>query len=131
MIKTILMDTHVFYWYINGDVKLPKNVREELDNADKLLVSAMACYELSWLIKKGKITLDLPYPKWFELVQQTDIEFVDTTPKIAHIATNLENHHTDPMDRIIIATALMFDCHLASMDTKFPLYGELKNKLIY
>lgn len=131
MNKTILMDTHVFYWYINGDDKLPKSVREELDNADKLLVSAITCYELSWLIKKGKITLALPYPKWFELVQQTDIEFVDVTPNIAHIATNLENHHTDPMDRIIIATALMLDCHLVSMDTKFPLYDELKNKLIY
>ena len=42
---------------------------------------------------------------------------------------NLE-HHRDPFDRIIIATALELDARLASVDGHFVSYTELAGRLI-
>lgn len=129
----IIMDTHIFYWYVNQtDKRLSNTIKTQLDNADKLFVSSASCVELAWLVNKGRIEFNIDYTKWFERVLvYTDIEFIDISPTIAHLSVNLPNHHKDPWDRLIIATALTLDCHLASIDTKFPLYQELTHKLIY
>ena len=39
-------------------------------------------------------------------------------------------HHRDPQDRIIIATALTHEARLISVDGKFTRYRELDGKLI-
>lgn len=127
----IVMDTHIFYWYINQDHQLASHIKNMLDNADKLFVSSATCVELGLLVDKGRIELDTPYLDWFnEILTDTDIDFLDISPAIANLSTTLPKHHKDPWDRLIIATALIHDCHLASVDTKFPLYQELNGKLI-
>ncbi|MEI7866491.1 MAG: type II toxin-antitoxin system VapC family toxin [Candidatus Methylumidiphilus sp.] len=45
-------------------------------------------------------------------------------------AVALPEHHKDPQDRIIIATALQYKANLISFDTQFPLYQELDGCLI-
>lgn len=127
----IVMDTHIFYWYINQDSQLDRHIKTALDNADKLFVSSATCVELGLLVDKGRIELDTPYLEWFdEVLSDTDIEFLDISPNIANLSTILPKHHKDPWDRLIIATALIHDCYLASVDTKFPLYQELQGRLI-
>ncbi|MGH8603672.1 MAG: PIN domain-containing protein, partial [Gammaproteobacteria bacterium] len=41
----------------------------------------------------------------------------------------LPEHHKDPQDRLIIATALEHNARLASFDTHFSLYQELAHVL--
>ncbi len=55
---------------------------------------------------------------------------LDRADVIAGIAVDLPEHHSDPQDRIIIATALRYDAQLMSADGKFPLYKELADKLL-
>jgi len=52
------------------------------------------------------------------------------TPAISTSAVHLHEHHSDPQDRIIIATALLHDAKLMSDDGKFPKYIELKGRLL-
>ncbi|EAW33944.1 PIN domain-containing protein [Lyngbya sp. PCC 8106] len=49
---------------------------------------------------------------------------------IAIKASQLPEHHRDPADRIIIATALIYDASLVSLDSMFPQYAELKGRLL-
>ncbi|MEI8103257.1 MAG: PIN domain-containing protein [Chlorobium sp.] len=42
----------------------------------------------------------------------------------------MPDHHRDPSDRFIIATAINYNARIISFDSQFPLYRELKNKLI-
>ncbi|WP_343123118.1 PIN domain-containing protein [Chrysiogenes arsenatis] len=42
----------------------------------------------------------------------------------------LPEHHTDPQDRLIIATALNHNAKLLSADSKFKLYRELEGLLV-
>jgi PIN domain nuclease of toxin-antitoxin system len=43
---------------------------------------------------------------------------------------DLPEHHSDPQDRIIIATALSQDAQLMSADRKFSRYKELADRLL-
>jgi len=52
------------------------------------------------------------------------------TPRVARLAVELPEHHRDPQDRVIIATALAHDAKLMSLDGKFPLYAELAGRLV-
>lgn len=101
--KNIIMDTHIFYWYVNQDTdKVSKTLQNQLDNADNLYVSTASCFELAWLVAHNRIIFDTPYLEWYDMVRQyTDINFLDITPNIMHTAVNLPEHHKDPWDRII------------------------------
>jgi PIN domain nuclease of toxin-antitoxin system len=45
-------------------------------------------------------------------------------------AVELPEHHRDPQDRLIIATALINDAKLMSADQKFLKYQEIVNNLL-
>ena len=68
---------------------------------------------------------------WFEkALQGFGVMLLPITPQIAGMAVDLPEHHSDPQDRIIIATALAHEWQLMSADRKFPLYEELASCLL-
>lgn len=74
----------------------------------------------------------MSYVKWLEIVKShTDIQFLDINTEIAYQAVILPEHHKDPMDRMIIATAMYYQLDIASVDGKFKLYNQLDGKLLY
>ena len=78
-------------------------------------------------------THELPCSRtiWFEkALEGSSINLLPITPAIASIAVDLSEHHSDPQDRIIIATALSHDAQLMSADGKFPRYKELADRLL-
>jgi PIN domain nuclease of toxin-antitoxin system len=46
-------------------------------------------------------------------------------------AVDLTEIHEKPFDRLIIATAVDYQCDLISVDGNFPSYPELGNSLIF
>ncbi len=77
------------------------------------------------------IELNLPIREWFErALDGSRIELLALTPDIAARAVQLTDHHRDPFDRIVIATALELNGQLASVDGKFPAYPELAGCLL-
>ncbi|MGB7415096.1 MAG: PIN domain-containing protein [Thermosynechococcaceae cyanobacterium] len=60
----------------------------------------------------------------------SDIELLPITAEIAHQAVSLSPIHKDPFDRLIIATALIYEAQLASIDGLFRQYPELTNRLM-
>lgn len=131
--NSLLLDTHILLWYVNEPDLLSDKIKQAIDTYDKVYVSAISCFEINWLVRHNRVVLPngLNYTAWITRIQElTDVEFLNITPEIASLSVELFEHHKDPWDRLIIATALIHDCHLASVDTKFPLYQELNNKLI-
>lgn len=104
-----------------------------IENADTVAISVMSCFEVAWLVQHNRIQLPngKTYQEWLNIAKhQANIQILPVNEHICELAVNLPEHHKDPIDRLIIATALIHECHLASVDTKFPLYQELKDKLI-
>lgn len=128
----IIIDTHIWLWWVNDDIDLLGQVKNDLiQNADVVAVSAISCFEVAWLDAHTRIQLPCSRADWFEkALEGSGINLLPITPAIASLAVDLPEHHSDPQDRIIIATALYHDARLMSVDGKFPLYKELDGRLL-
>ena len=128
----IVLDTHIWFWWINNDRKTLGSIRlEQITSAETIAVSAISCFEIAWLERHGRISLPCQPVEWFEkALSQSGIELLPITPAIATRAVNLQEHHSDPQDRIIIASAIEHNAKLMSDDSKFPLYLELEGRLL-
>jgi PIN domain nuclease of toxin-antitoxin system len=130
--QVIILDTHIWLWWVNSDVAaLGTNRKKLIETADTVAVSAISCFEIAWLEHHGRIVLPCDRSSWFEkALQGSGIMLLPITPQIAGMAVDLPEHHSDPQDRIIIATALAHEGQLMSADRKFPLYEELARRLL-
>jgi len=128
----IIMDTHIWLWWVNEDIDLLGQVRNDLiQNEEMVAVSAISCFEVAWLDAHNRIELPCTRTDWFEkALEGSDINLLPITPAIASLAVDLPEHHSDPQDRIIIATSLFHNGRLMSADGKFPHYKELDGRLL-
>ena len=128
----ILVDTHVWVrWIMNGGTTLPHEMAARLETEDRVCISAISCLEMAYLVRNGKIELPMPLEQWIQAsLEPADIECIPVTCQIAQSSVNLTQHHKDPSDRIIIATALHYQASLASLDSIFPKYREIAGLLV-
>ncbi len=128
----IILDTHIWLWWVNQNIDSIAQTRHDLiQRSDFVAVSAISCFEVAWLDAHKRIELPCARTNWFEkALEGSGIILLPITPDIASIAVDLPEHHSDPQDRIIIATALNYDAQLISADTKFSQYIELTGRLL-
>ncbi|WP_044408356.1 type II toxin-antitoxin system VapC family toxin [Thiomicrospira microaerophila] len=127
----LVLDTHIWLWWMAGDKKLKPGWQESIAQADRVGVSAISLFEVAWLVHNGRIELGCDLAWWFEqALTLSEVELLDVIPEIAMRAVSLESHHSDPQDRLIIATAIQHQANLMSVDQKFKLYRELDGLLI-
>jgi PIN domain nuclease of toxin-antitoxin system len=94
-------------------------------------VSPLSCYEIALAHQKGRIKLPSTAQEWFhKALSPAGIELFSVTETIAACAVSLSSVHKDPFDRLIIATALVYEAKLASVDGLFSEYSELTNHLM-
>ncbi|MCC8995076.1 MAG: type II toxin-antitoxin system VapC family toxin, partial [Candidatus Contendobacter sp.] len=75
-------------------------------------------FEMAWLVRHGRIDLDMAFEEWLQQIEADRIiRFLPVTPWISARAVALPEHHKDPQDRIIIATALHNNARLISFLT--------------
>ncbi len=128
-----MLDTHVWHWWVNQiPSKLSDNLIKIIETSDSIGVSAISCFEMAWLVQHGRIDLGLPFKDWLQQIYREEIiRFLPITPWIAEQAVALPEHHKDPQDRMVIATALYYGSYLISLDEKFRCYRELDGMLFY
>lgn len=128
----IVLDTHIWIWWVSQSAELLKEERKQLINAASVVgVSAISCFEVAWLESHRRIVLSCCMSEWFDkALGGSGITLLPITPEIAVKAANLPEHHSDPQDRIIIATALLNNANLMSDDRKFCAYNEIISRLL-
>lgn len=132
MSEIIILDTHIWLWYINENFdQFPEHWVDQIQQADRVGVSAISCYEIALAYQKGRLEIDFPLQQWLtDSLTPSGIELLSITPEITVKAVNLSPIHKDPFDRIIMATALEYSAKLASIDSLFYKYSELKDNLM-
>ncbi len=129
----LLLDTHIWIRWQNpqpSSLALSENLIELIETAESVAISAISCWELGQLVKRQRVQLSLSLDEWVATALEGDIEVLPIDRDIAIKASQLPEHHRDPADRIIIATALIYDASLVSLDSMFPQYAELKGRLL-
>lgn len=121
----LLLDTHAFLWFINGDDKLSQRSRaliQEYNN--EVLVSIATLWEIAIKISLNKLELLQP----FEIIipkELADNEFTLLAIKLEYLVElrKLPFYHRDPFDRLLIAQSLSEKLPLISKDDQFDNYG--------
>lgn len=127
----ILLDTHIWLRWLLPPEPLPARLIAQIEQTDNVMISAISCWEATMLEQRGRISLPLQTEQWLqEATEGSQIDVLPITCDILHLAAILPQHHKDPADRFIIATALIHNLKLMSLDGIFPTYEEIGNSLI-
>jgi PIN domain nuclease of toxin-antitoxin system len=120
IMNTVLLDTHVLVWLMQGNQSLGHEARLLVETAireDALLVSAMTFWEVAMLMQHQRLALTQPVTSWRQRVLELGISEIPVSGDIGILSTEMEDFPADPADRIISATAIVHGATLITADT--------------
>lgn len=120
----ILLDTHVFLWFVAGSRKLPAKLRHAIrDPANEVFLSVVSVWEAS--IKHATGKLPLPDAPEIYLPTQRQKHRLESLPidegSVVELA-RLSHLHRDPFDRMLVAQAIQHGLSLATVDPILKQY---------
>ena len=119
--RKILIDTHVFLWWLSDDNSLGNISRELIaDSRNEVFVSGATSWEIA--IKKKKGLLDAP-DNIDGIVEDEGFSKLPISLFHGELAGSLEEIHRDPFDRMLIAQAQSEGLELLTVDGIIPKYG--------
>ena len=125
----ILLDTHVWVWFEQGEERLPLRARNQIEQAawsGSLYIASISLLEIANQYRHGRIQLSIPLEQWFtETLDQRGPQTIPLTPAIALETTLLPDlFHEDPADRIIASTARVEKLTLYPHDKALLRFGK-------
>jgi PIN domain nuclease of toxin-antitoxin system len=119
----LLLDTHIFLWYVSGDRRVDSGLREIIANAEAVYLSVVSVWEVTIKYQVGKLSLpEAPHP-WVS--DQRERHGIESLPideaTIAHLL-KLEPHHRDPFDRILVCQAIEHQLRIVTVDPVLARY---------
>ena len=121
----VLLDTHAFLWWLDGDRKLPIRVQRVIkDENNVILVSAASAWEITTKARIGKLPGALEVAADVAgCIARQKFESLDITVLHAQRAGRLPGKHRDPFDRMLVAQAHIEDLPVISIDSVFDDYS--------
>lgn len=121
----IILDTHAWIWWVDESSRLPEKTLLFVEQADRIGIPAICCWELAMLVAKERIGLNVDVEVWIDLaLQRSRVELLPLTPEIAVLSTRLPgDFHGDPADRLIVASSLSHNALLVTRDNKIADWG--------
>ncbi len=121
----ILLDTHIFLWFISGDSRLSTDVRDIIRDVDnEIYLSVVSVWESIIKYQLGKLPLpespETYLPKQRELHQIASLTLNESS--IVQLA-KLPPLHRDPFDRMLICQALQYGLTIATVDAAVRAYS--------
>jgi len=119
----LLLDTHLFIWWLENDKQLSKKARSLISEAVEVYISSVSIWEAVIKIQLGKLDVDVN-----DLVGAIESEgFIELPVRAQHAALikELPLIHRDPFDRMLVAQAIYEPLRLLTSDKILKQYSEL------
>ena len=120
----LLLDTHAFLWWLDGDRRLSRRARTSIGSSDnEVLLSAVSAWEIATKFRLGKlpgaaaVAADV-----LGCMGAPGFKPLDVSIRHAPRAGGMTATHQDPFDRMLIAQAQIEDVALVSNETLFDDY---------
>jgi PIN domain nuclease of toxin-antitoxin system len=126
--QVIVIDTHVWIWWVDDDPKLKRSVRDMIDAQSDVRVSAISLLEIATAVSLNRLVLKPSARDWLRIAQTTQqIRIEPLTDEICLESVNLPGEfHRDPADRLIVALARILNTDLITADSKILGYGGVR-----
>lgn len=114
----LLLDTHIFLWYISGDSRLGTGMKQAIqDTGNEAYLSVVSLWEATIKYQLGKLPLPQPPSKYLPIQRRRHL--ITSLPldeaSIQHLEM-LPALHRDPFDRILICQAIEHGLSLVTVD---------------
>lgn len=119
----LLLDTHVYLWYLADSPKLSRTARMTIATADEIFVSAASIWEATIKAGLGKVKADLPL--LVEGIEASGFSELPVTAAHAAAVAQLRPLHRDPFDRLLVAQAIFEPLRLLTADPVLVEYSDL------
>ena len=120
----LLLDTHTFLWFIEGNPNLSdaaRNLIEEQGNQRFLNVTSL--WEMSIKVSINRLKLGITLTELVKCqVYGNAIELLEIQPEHLDELAKLPFYHKDPFDRLIIAQSLAENMPVLTGDSAFESY---------
>ena len=118
----VLLDTHMWIWWLTPESPLTSRERQALDRAAEdreLCLAAISLWEAQVLHAKKRIELPVPFSEWIS--NAADARMLMLLPLDIDVVIAADSlplgFHGDPADRLIVATARAHAMALATHDS--------------
>jgi PIN domain nuclease of toxin-antitoxin system len=121
----LLLDTHVFLWFISGDERLPDAMRESVRNPDnEIYLSVVSLWEAIVKYKIGRLPLPQSPESYLPIQRERhQISSLHLDEASVSQLANLPAIHRDPFDRMLICQALQHSLTIATVDEVIYSYS--------
>lgn len=120
----LLLDTHTFIWFVNGDTQLSQKAKEFiLNKSNQNYVSIASIWEMAIKVSLGKLKINRPFKDTLTQIEDNGFELLPIVFDHTLVLTLLEFHHRDPFDRVLIAQAKSEDMSIITRDDQFSHYA--------
>lgn len=122
----LLLDTHIFLWYITGSNRLPNSLLETIRSpVNAIFLSSVSVWEIIVKHQLGK--LPLPESPATYIPEQRQRHAIETLPLDEQSVSRLIHLpvlHRDPFDRMLMCQAIQHQLTLASTDEAIRAYAD-------
>ena len=121
----LLLNTHIFLWFIAGDSHLPTLFRDAIrEPNNETFLSAASLWEI--IIKYNLGKLPLPQSPEIFVPQQRRVHQIKSLPisesSLKHLVS-LPDLHRDPFDRLLVSQALNDNLTIVTIDPVVKNYS--------
>ncbi len=116
--KKYLLDTHTFLWFMEDSKFLSKNANSKIINGE-IYLSIISLWEIAIKINIGKLELNFSLEKYENSWKKIGGKLLNISTNHIFNYENLELHHRDPFDRMLIAQAKVENLIVITKDRNF------------
>ncbi len=125
-----LLDTCAIVWIAAEPDKLPQTTLALVSHPEaEIFISSVSAAEIACAYERQRLELDRHWKTWFRFVTgENGWEVLDVSLRIIEEAWSLPGEfHTDPADRVIVATARSMDLIVITGDERILQYPHVES----
>ncbi len=121
----MLLDTHVFLWYITADLRLPVLFRNTIrEPKNEVFLSVISLWEITVKYNLGKLPLPQSPEIYIPMERRRHlIKSLSLHENAVKELVQLPALHRDPFDRMLICQTLANDLTLVTVDGQIQSYN--------
>lgn len=119
----LLLDTHVFLWFMTGDERLSRRARRAIEDIEsEVFLNVASVWEMAIKSSLGRLILPVPVAEYVAEKLESGFSILPVEWTYAAAVEKLPFHHRDPFDRLLVAQAVAENIPIVTADPIFRVY---------